>query len=451
MPAPYICLQLEESPRYEDAPTTTPYAVGATKYFFPVTSAQLTRGPQHMSRADEQRGSYAEPPRLIDGYQPGGSIEEFLYSSNMVPLLHIAGLAGTVQAGAGVNEVNTISQGGVWTGGTFTLTCSTIFATPSGPIQWNTTAAQMQLVLVAAWGKGNVECAGGPLPGSPITVKFVGDHSAKVLATLTAVSSLTGTAPVVTIAKTTTGSVGAVVDPDGLGVATGAYLWTFAKRTAATPRTGQIVVAYEPHAVYRKGQGYAVDQFTINAAGQFTSSLMGLVLKEAADPVYTPVYDSLGIRPLRKGDFSLTWGPAGTANTDEFSFQMQNQFERSAFYDGTRSYFPKLIEFSGEPSVLTGSIHKRTADVDDMLAELNADTFAASAMWRGESKVATSGARHSAFLKAPSCQFVGGDIENLANRNRFGMPLEWFAAHDETAGYDFRISVICALSAIDYP
>lgn len=71
-------------------------------------------------------------------------------------------------------EVYTIVKDGTVTGGTFTLTPNGGSAT--GNINWDDTAAEIQAILEAnaAVGVGNVQCYGGPLPSTAVTVVYGG-------------------------------------------------------------------------------------------------------------------------------------------------------------------------------------------------------------------------------------------------------------------------------------
>ena len=132
----------------------------------------------------------------------------------------ILGIAVSVQrlSSACCNAVQTITETGSPTGGTFT-----IHGTPpggsqktSGNINYNETAAQMTTALTAStmYGSGNVSCSGGPFPGTAIVCTFQGsDASTAVTLMSLASKSLTGgSSPNVTFTNTTTGSNGALED-----------------------------------------------------------------------------------------------------------------------------------------------------------------------------------------------------------------------------------------------
>lgn len=112
-----------------------------------------------------------------------------------------------VQLGGTTNEVQTITITGSPTGGTFTLALD---GQVTAPIAYNANAAAVQVALEALGtiGAGNVSATGGPLPGSGVTVTFVGDLAGQNIATLVANSaSLTGgTTPTVNVATTTPGA-----------------------------------------------------------------------------------------------------------------------------------------------------------------------------------------------------------------------------------------------------
>jgi hypothetical protein len=88
----------------------------------------------------------------------------------------------------------TITQGGTWTGGTFTIS---VDGTATAAINWNDTAATVQTRLEAVVGVGNVLANGGPLPGT--SVSFWLKKPAYVVTT----SSLTGTTPTISLAFNT--------------------------------------------------------------------------------------------------------------------------------------------------------------------------------------------------------------------------------------------------------
>jgi hypothetical protein len=107
---------------------------------------------------------------------------------------------------AGTDEVQTVTVTGSPTGGTYTLTFSG--QTTSG-IAYNATAAAVQSALEALSNveSGDVVCAGGPHPGTPITVTFGGQYDGADVPQMTAsAAGLTGgTSPAVTVTTTTPG------------------------------------------------------------------------------------------------------------------------------------------------------------------------------------------------------------------------------------------------------
>ncbi|MFJ9420684.1 hypothetical protein [Streptomyces sp. NPDC101249] len=106
---------------------------------------------------------------------------------------------------AGADEVQTVTISGTPTGGTFTLTFS---GQTTAAIPYNATASAVQAALVALSNisTGDVTCAGGPLPGTPVTVTFAGQYHGADVPQMTASASFTGgTSPAVTVTTTTPG------------------------------------------------------------------------------------------------------------------------------------------------------------------------------------------------------------------------------------------------------
>src|SRR5947208_1612589 len=97
-----------------------------------------------------------------------------------------------LQTAVAVNDVQTISETGPPTVGTFTVTLDSY---TSAAIAYNANAAAVQTALVAMpnIGSGNVVCSGGPLPGTPVVVTFQGALAGTIVNSMTVNSAgLTG-------------------------------------------------------------------------------------------------------------------------------------------------------------------------------------------------------------------------------------------------------------------
>lgn len=114
--------------------------------------------------------------------------------------------AGKMYTGlAGTNEEQQISISGSPVAGTFVLEYDGV---QTGLLDYDSTAAEIDTALEAlsSIGTGNVVCTGGPLPGTPVDVEFIGDLSAQSLDLITAPggssseSVAAGGQPTVTIA-----------------------------------------------------------------------------------------------------------------------------------------------------------------------------------------------------------------------------------------------------------
>lgn len=95
-------------------------------------------------------------------------------------------------SGTGANEQQTVTIGNTPTGGTFTLTFD---GQTTAGIAHDATAGDVEQALEALSnvGVGNVDVTGGPLPGTSVTVNFVGSLAGTDVALLTAdASALTG-------------------------------------------------------------------------------------------------------------------------------------------------------------------------------------------------------------------------------------------------------------------
>src|SRR3954452_19751907 len=116
--------------------------------------------------------------------------------------------------GSPTNEVQSLAITGTPTAGSFRLAFKSV---STATIAYNATSAAVQAALEAlsTIGSGNVVCAGGPLPASPVTITFQGllAGSNLPLVTVNSAAFTAGTTPAATVAETTPGS--GLYDPLG--------------------------------------------------------------------------------------------------------------------------------------------------------------------------------------------------------------------------------------------
>lgn len=106
------------------------------------------------------------------------------------------------------NEVQTITVTGTSSGGTFTLTFG---SETTSALDFDATAAEIDTALEALdnIGAGDVACTGGPLPGTPVVITFGGNLANVKMPLIVADDALlTGTDPVLAVARTTEGAEG---------------------------------------------------------------------------------------------------------------------------------------------------------------------------------------------------------------------------------------------------
>lgn len=247
---------------------------------------------------------------------------------------------------------------------------------------------------------------------------------------------------------TITAGNGVITDPDSAVIPTGAYRHVFTKRGGLTAKTMQLLFSYLDEGVFLQGNGFGVSQLSLNATGELSADLMGLYLQNVADPNLSPTYDSPTIYHIRRGDLFLTW-LAGSGSTDDFNIQIANPLvRRHSLGLATPSFFPDKMEHGDERVFLTGSIPKSTladADIDNLI---NAATFASTARWKTPVNI-TGSYKYSIWIEMPACQYVGGQPDEMANRRRFGGNFDFFAAWDSGVGYDFKITVVNAIPALE--
>jgi hypothetical protein len=115
-------------------------------------------------------------------------------------------IAAIISPPAPVNEVQQVAITGGPTGGTFTLTLN---GETTAGIAWNAAASAVQSALEALPSvlPGDVVCAGGPLPATPVSVTFHGNLAGTDITQMTgSATSLTGgTSPAVVVTTLTPG------------------------------------------------------------------------------------------------------------------------------------------------------------------------------------------------------------------------------------------------------
>jgi hypothetical protein len=444
-----VQLAYEHTPRYQGAPTVSPYDVSTAVRYMPIQNFQLTPGPDYVDRSDELRGIEGSVSQLINKFSPAGSISIRSYVNDMIFLLGLCGFQGAVTAGAATLDSWTLAFTGTPTGGTYTITITGAFTgspVTTGPIPWNATAAQVQIAIQAVLpAAGSVIVTGGPFPTSALAT-FTGALAGLPITCALGVNSLTGTSPVPTFTHTSTGANGgSSALPDGGFPPTGTNVWVFTKRPGLVPKTAQLISCYVNEQVFMQGQGYALSQLGGNADGSLTGTLVGIVYLPINDPSLTPAYDTSLIPHLRRGDMSMTW-LAGSGATNDFTWSIANPIEAIDSL-GVASYYPDLMEQGPARVSITGTIPKRTLTTIDVAALLNAGVFAAVATWHSPKTIAATNYPYSMFLQMPSVQIVGGDTDPLTNARRFGGNWNWNAAWDEGAGYDAKFTLVSSLAA----
>lgn len=192
--------------------------------------------------------AFTEGTHYPNGYFPSG-----------LPLGKITSSGKYGPYGASTSEVQTVTITGGPTGGTYTLTFD---GSTTAAIAFNATAAAVQSALEALSNvdPGDVVCAGGPHPGTAVTVTFGGNYLGENVPQMTAASgSLTGgTTPTVTVTTTTAG--GSTVS-DGTEVLAG-FLFCAVKSPsvnttdvgAALLEHGRVIASKLPIAVDAAGQ-----------------------------------------------------------------------------------------------------------------------------------------------------------------------------------------------------
>lgn len=447
---------MEETPRYEDAATTTPYRISTVRHDFPVISGRISAEPQMRSRDNELRGNLSPTAGIVERYEPAGKISVGVYPNKVVPILHLGGMVMTGTNGDGTNEIQTLTTGGTVTGGTWILTVEALAAFAVSGILWNTTAAQLQVLIDdmirrggTGYRLGDIVVGGGPFPATPLTLTFQGGKAAtNVVQSTVNAAGLTGTAPTITPTTTTAGSVGTVLLPDGRGLPPGAYRWVSTKKTGLTAKSARVLAAYDEQSWWEIGSGFGVSQISVGADGNMEATMLGLVAQPTTDPAITPSHDAPSAHMFLERDLIVTWR-SGAGRVKALPWEISNPIvaERNL---GTRSAFPGLLIYGDGFVTLSGTVEMADADPDDRTAHYEGDTFAALAHYQSRSKIGSTGARYEMFVDVPAAQITAGPgPEDLAAKRRFGASYGWTATYDTATSKDFTITVTSGLTTLE--
>jgi hypothetical protein len=177
------------------------------------TSTLTDLGPGILATAPVSLSTIAETDRVAATITPGFagrlSAAFALVTTAASTAARTASFGVFIDQVPGTNEVQTLTITGTPTGGTFTLTYA---GQTTATIAFNAAAAAVQSALEALSNiaVGDVVCAGGALPGTPVTITFGGSLAGADVAQITAASGgLTGgTTPTATVTTTTPGTAG---------------------------------------------------------------------------------------------------------------------------------------------------------------------------------------------------------------------------------------------------
>jgi hypothetical protein len=187
-------------PHFQTNPFNTPF--GKNVYL------RSTRGIQTKSA---MLAADTIPARTIDGWgnqkvlQPGTVLAKITSGPD-------TGKVGPFQAG-GTYEVQTLTKGGTWSAGTYTIT---VLGATTAALAFNATAAVVQTAVRAALAAAestyadSITVTGGPLSTTALTFTYVGPFGLNTSEVTADITNVTGTSPTVAAATTTAGVAGAV-------------------------------------------------------------------------------------------------------------------------------------------------------------------------------------------------------------------------------------------------
>jgi hypothetical protein len=401
----FVEIALEETANNElqYASALTPYRKSTNLSYLPSQSVKIAPGVNPMSRADELRGIPGEVARLKDDFQPTGKLSVRAYGDILPFLLALSGFSGVVTPGGStITDPNTTTVSGA-----NSLNSATINVVDATPFE-STGSVVINGINVTYTGKTATSLTG------------CGSHAA-----YTGGESVFGNVP------------------------TGAYKWVFTKQAGIGAQTARFRTNYIDENVELDGYGFAISQLAIAADASLDADLTGLFMRRlAADTSTVPVIQAGAIQPFRHGDLYIS-ALSGGGVVGDWTCSIANSLERIKTMSlTTPSDWPDVMEFGDDQVQVAGTLPKRVLSGVDYDALLAATTFAMTAKWAGRSNIAATAKKYGLWIQMPACQYVGGDQDDLQNKRRHGFSPDWFAAIDDTLGYDCKITVVCGVPAI---
>lgn len=453
-------VRVEESPVYKGAATgATPFRRSTAVAWPPWVNLRVSPGQQRTARPNIP-GVNARPRELDDGNQPTWEGSMLLAPNSIVPFLLSCGhqvVSGYPKQGNGTNEVQTLTPGGTITGGTWTITFG---SETTGAIPAAATASQIRAFLerLGAFRPGDIQVAGGPITTGAVTLTFTGKYAATNPAQVTVTTgSLTGTTPTLTPSTTTAGAVGSNTDSLGNGATAGAYIWELeSRRGVVGARASQVPVTMTIDDVdygdpWLFATGAVTTQLGFGQDGTVSVSGPALyVQRELADPALTPVVESDTIRTLLFSDLTVSgWGGGSTCDISGFTWSVE----------AAASAQPNVCVVSGWPgraridakfTGLSGSVESSLFDASTWDSMLAASTFQTVANYRTNSLIGSSGTPYRLSLSMPATQLgADGGPEAMEGKLGHGATWPWMAVYSTSAGYQHRIIVVNAVSAVE--
>lgn len=253
-------------------------------------------------------------------------------------------------------------------------------------------------------------------------------------------------------APTTTPGDGIITDPSSVAIPAGAYrhVWTSPfGPSGANPITTEMIQGYKDQSVFTKLRGAACAEleleFPDDGGVQVKASGPGTYWSRISDPSLTPAPETITTKPFVRGGLSIPTHLTDSGTIADFGLKIENPVA-TPFLLGAASKFPSTAEKDDEgPIVVSGSIPKRQLDAEDIDALMAGTGFALLAKLVSDS-IITGSYKHTLWVAVDNAQYTEGAPDNLENKRRHGMDVNWQATYDG-AGASVTVTLVNATSS----